>query len=54
MNQLFDSLHLIIEPDARSAVLNMAIEAMNDTDNYFVPISWSGEVIDGAWGSKYE
>ena len=54
MLPVHDEIVMDVPRDEGDEVLNLAIESMNDADNYFVPISWSGEVIDGAWGSKYE
>ena len=53
MLPVHDEIVMDVPRDEAEDVLQLAIETMDDPDGYFVPITWSGEVIDGAWGTKY-
>lgn len=35
-------------------VLRLVEETLNDRENYAVPITWSGDVLERSWGQKYE
>ena len=53
MLPVHDEIVMDVPRDEAEDVLQLAIETMNDPDGYFVPITWSGECINGAWGTKY-
>ena len=53
MLPVHDEIVMEVPHDEAEGALKLAIETMNDDTGYFVPITWSGELIEGAWGSKY-
>ena len=53
MLPVHDEIVMEVPNEEADNALKLAIETMNDDDGYFVPITWSGEVMAGAWGAKY-
>lgn len=49
-----DEVLMDVPSDIAQDVLKEAEEAMNDFETYYVPITWSGDIMTKTWGEKYE
>jgi DNA polymerase I-like protein with 3'-5' exonuclease and polymerase domains len=49
-----DEIVMEVPEELAEEVLRIAMSTMNDYENYAVPITWSGEILDKSWGQKYE
>jgi DNA polymerase I-like protein with 3'-5' exonuclease and polymerase domains len=49
-----DEVVMDVPSEMASDALAIAEGIMNDYTNYFVPITWSGDILSRSWGEKYE
>lgn len=49
-----DEVVMDVPSEEAEEILQLATSVMNDNTNYFVPITWSGDILETSWGAKYE
>ena len=50
---IHDEIIFDVPNDIKYEVKQLAEDTLNESEGYRVPITWDGDLLDGAWGSKY-